>query len=79
VAEVDALLYLPGHSREQLERALRIPALSKGWQSFSSDTHARVQPETRRWKSCRASTAGISLAARRRPPQDRNSNGNCRR
>lgn len=33
VAEMDALLYLPGHSREQLERALRIPALSKGWQS----------------------------------------------
>ena len=33
VAEVDALLYLPGHSREELERALRIPALSKGWQS----------------------------------------------
>lgn len=33
VAEVDALLYLPGHSREQLERALRVPALSKGWQS----------------------------------------------
>ena len=33
VAEVDGLLYLPGHSREQLERALRIPALSKGWQA----------------------------------------------
>ena len=33
VAEIDALLYLPGHSREQLQRALRIPALSKGWQS----------------------------------------------
>ncbi len=33
VAEVNALLYLPGHSRGQLERALRIPALSKGWQS----------------------------------------------
>jgi ferredoxin-NADP reductase/MOSC domain-containing protein YiiM len=33
VAEVDALLYLPGRSREQLERALQIPALSKGWQS----------------------------------------------
>jgi ferredoxin-NADP reductase/MOSC domain-containing protein YiiM/ferredoxin len=31
VAETDALLYLPGHNREQLERALRIPALSKGW------------------------------------------------
>ena len=33
VAEADALLYLPGHSSEQLHRALRIPALSKGWQS----------------------------------------------
>jgi MOSC domain-containing protein YiiM len=33
VADIDALLYLPGHSREQLERALRIPALSNGWQS----------------------------------------------
>ncbi len=33
VAEVDALLYLPGHSSDQLERALRVPALSKGWQS----------------------------------------------
>jgi ferredoxin-NADP reductase/MOSC domain-containing protein YiiM len=31
VADIDALLYLPGHSREQIERALRIPALSKGW------------------------------------------------
>jgi len=33
VAEVDALLYLPGHSREQLQRALQVPALSKGWRS----------------------------------------------
>ncbi|MGH3478669.1 MAG: MOSC domain-containing protein [Nocardioidaceae bacterium] len=32
VAEVDALLYLPGHPRPQLIRALRIPALSPGWQ-----------------------------------------------
>src|SRR5215813_12515498 len=31
VAEADALLYLPGHSRAQLERALRIPALPAGW------------------------------------------------
>jgi ferredoxin-NADP reductase/MOSC domain-containing protein YiiM len=31
VAEIDALLYLPGHSRELLERSLRIPALSSGW------------------------------------------------
>src|ERR1700676_432906 len=33
VAEVDALLYLPGQSSEQLQRALRIPALSRSWQS----------------------------------------------
>jgi ferredoxin-NADP reductase/MOSC domain-containing protein YiiM len=31
VAEVDALLYLPGHPRDQLQRSLRIPALSPGW------------------------------------------------
>ena len=33
VAEVDALLYLPGHPRQQIKRALRIPALSPGWQA----------------------------------------------
>jgi ferredoxin-NADP reductase/MOSC domain-containing protein YiiM len=32
VADTDALLYLPGHSSEQLQRVLRIPALSEGWQ-----------------------------------------------
>src|SRR3954449_11502828 len=33
VAEVDGLLYLPGHARQQLLRALRVPALSPGWQA----------------------------------------------
>jgi len=33
IVEIDALLYLAGHSREQLERALRIPALSPGWKT----------------------------------------------
>jgi MOSC domain-containing protein YiiM len=33
VAETDALLYLPGHPRKQLLRALRIPALSPGWKA----------------------------------------------
>ncbi len=33
VAEADALLYLPGHTRLELVRALRIPALSPGWQA----------------------------------------------
>jgi ferredoxin-NADP reductase/MOSC domain-containing protein YiiM len=31
VAAIDALLYLPGHPRDQLERSLRIAALSPGW------------------------------------------------
>jgi ferredoxin-NADP reductase/MOSC domain-containing protein YiiM len=31
VAEVDALLYKPGHPADRLERSLRIPALSAGW------------------------------------------------
>jgi ferredoxin-NADP reductase/MOSC domain-containing protein YiiM/ferredoxin len=31
VAEIDALLYLPGRSAENLSRALRVPALSAGW------------------------------------------------
>ena len=33
VADVDALLYLPGHRPDQLQRALRIPALSDGWKT----------------------------------------------
>src|SRR5258708_7685264 len=37
VAEVSGLLYLPGHPRQQLLRALRIPALSAGWQASFRD------------------------------------------
>jgi ferredoxin-NADP reductase/MOSC domain-containing protein YiiM/ferredoxin len=33
VARINALLYLPGHRHEDLQRALRIPALSPGWKS----------------------------------------------
>ena len=33
VAATNALLYKPGHPRSELERALRIPALSAGWRS----------------------------------------------
>jgi ferredoxin-NADP reductase/MOSC domain-containing protein YiiM/ferredoxin len=42
VAETDALLYLPGHTRQQLLRALRIPALSPGWQA---SFHALLEQE----------------------------------
>jgi MOSC domain-containing protein YiiM/ferredoxin-NADP reductase len=37
VAEIDGLLYLPRRSRRQLERALRIPALSEGWEGSFRD------------------------------------------
>lgn len=33
VAEVDALLYLAGHPRDRITRALRVPTLSPGWKS----------------------------------------------
>ena len=33
VAEVNALLYMPGHPSNQLAQALRIPALSAGWRA----------------------------------------------
>jgi MOSC domain-containing protein YiiM/ferredoxin-NADP reductase len=43
VAEINALLYLPGHSRERLQRALRIEALSEGWrESFDALLHTRI-------------------------------------
>jgi MOSC domain-containing protein YiiM len=44
VAETDALLYLPGHTREPMERALRVPALSPGWQA---SFRAILEQETR--------------------------------
>jgi ferredoxin-NADP reductase/MOSC domain-containing protein YiiM len=31
VAQIDGMLYLPGHARRDLTRALRIPTLSDGW------------------------------------------------
>jgi ferredoxin-NADP reductase/MOSC domain-containing protein YiiM/ferredoxin len=42
VAQIDALLYLPGKSRALLERALRVPALSAGWLDSFRDLLARA-------------------------------------
>src|SRR3954452_9944076 len=33
VAEIDALLYMPGHPGDRLQRALRVSALSAGWRA----------------------------------------------
>jgi len=61
VADVDALLYLPGHSSEQLQRALRIPALSKGWQS---SFQAMLQQEL----SSKTAAGNPGLAAEEQAP-----------
>jgi ferredoxin-NADP reductase/MOSC domain-containing protein YiiM len=46
VSVIDGLLYLPGHSREALERAVQMPALSKGWRdSFSAMLAAGPQDQ----------------------------------
>ncbi|HEV3202424.1 MAG TPA: MOSC and FAD-binding oxidoreductase domain-containing protein [Bryobacteraceae bacterium] len=48
VAAVDGLLYLPGPAQEELERALRIPALSPGWKSsFEALLRQMTQPGSR--------------------------------
>ncbi|HKX31687.1 MAG TPA: MOSC and FAD-binding oxidoreductase domain-containing protein [Blastocatellia bacterium] len=48
VAAVNALLYLPGPAKEEIERALRIPALSPGWKSsFEAILRQTAQPGSR--------------------------------
>jgi ferredoxin-NADP reductase/MOSC domain-containing protein YiiM/ferredoxin len=42
VADIDALLYLPNKSRALLERALRVPALSEGWQGSFRELLAKA-------------------------------------
>ncbi|MBY3046743.1 MOSC and FAD-binding oxidoreductase domain-containing protein [Rhizobium leguminosarum] len=61
VFEINALLYMPGHPHDQLERALRIPALSAGWRgSFE----ALLKQERREG----ATTGNAGLAAASGPP-----------
>jgi ferredoxin-NADP reductase/MOSC domain-containing protein YiiM len=63
VAEIDALLYLPGHPRDALERALRIPALSPGWKG--SLQNLLTQAST---TSTSAGNIGLTAAAGSPPP-----------
>jgi ferredoxin-NADP reductase/MOSC domain-containing protein YiiM len=63
VAEIDALLYLPGHPRDALQRALRIPALSPGWQT-SLQSLADHGENT----SGSAGNVGLTAAASSPPP-----------
>jgi ferredoxin-NADP reductase/ferredoxin len=45
VADIDALLYLPGKSEVLLERALRAPALSEGWKASFRELLAKFGRE----------------------------------
>lgn len=61
VVETNALLYLPGHPRAQLERALRIPALSVGWR----DSFEALLTQARQGG---AATGNAGLGAASGPP-----------
>lgn len=60
VAEIDGLLYLPGHPRERVLTALRIPALPEGWKaSFRAIAAQAAAP---------GGAGNAGLAAVSRPP-----------
>src|SRR5262249_43927193 len=61
VAEINALLYLPNHAGDRLERALRIEALSPGWRS---SFQALLQDQATAGKS---GNAGLVPAATAHP------------
>jgi ferredoxin-NADP reductase/MOSC domain-containing protein YiiM len=61
VAEINALLYSPNHPRDQVERALRIEALSPGWRS---SFEALLQNQT---TSSGSGNAGLMLTAAAHP------------
>jgi ferredoxin-NADP reductase/MOSC domain-containing protein YiiM len=59
VADINALLYLPSHSRDRLVRALRIQALSPGWRS---SFEALLQSQTTSAQSGNAALAPAPAA-----------------
>jgi len=61
VFEINALLYMPGHSRSQLQRALRVPALSPGWR-------ASFQALLEQQRSGDATSGNAGLAPASGPP-----------
>ncbi|WP_319447388.1 MULTISPECIES: MOSC and FAD-binding oxidoreductase domain-containing protein [unclassified Mycobacterium] len=61
VAEIDALLYLPGHPHDALERALRIPALSRGWRGS-------LERMAEQASSGSAASGNVGLTASSPPP-----------
>jgi ferredoxin-NADP reductase/MOSC domain-containing protein YiiM len=62
VAEINTLLYLPGHPRDQLVRALRVAALSPGWQASLREMLERGDAGTA------SGNVGLNQAAAGPPP-----------
>src|SRR6266480_1313424 len=67
VFEINALLYMPGHPRSQLERALRIPALPAGWRS---SFQALLQQELNEGQAVGKGNPGLSVVSPRPHGQD---------
>ena len=63
VSEIDALLYKPGHPRDQLERALRIPMLSVGLASILRGVAADKRATAARRRETPGSMQGVWAAA----------------
>jgi MOSC domain-containing protein YiiM len=63
VAEIDALLYLPGHPKADLERALHIPALSPGWKGSLQSLLQQTDGG-----SAQGGNTGLTTAAASPPP-----------
>jgi ferredoxin-NADP reductase/MOSC domain-containing protein YiiM len=61
VSGINALLYMPGHPRDQLERALRIPALSAGWRGSFEALLSQERKDG-------ATTGNAGLSAQSGPP-----------
>jgi ferredoxin-NADP reductase/MOSC domain-containing protein YiiM len=61
VSGINALLYMPGHPRDQLERALRIPALSAGWRGSFEALLSQERKDG-------ATTGNAGLSAQSVPP-----------
>ena len=63
ISEIDAMLYLPGRSRDQLERALRVPALSAGWRDSFRELLAQEESDGATTGDAGAASAPAALSA----------------
>ncbi|MFF8950251.1 MOSC domain-containing protein [Streptomyces sp. NPDC014940] len=64
VEEIDSVLYLSGHTPDQVRRALRIPALSPGWQGSMRD----LLEQAGKGATASSGSAGLTVAAGVPPP-----------